>query len=74
MAEIRGRGLLLGLVLDRPARPVRDALLARRILVGTAVDPNTLRLIPPLVVGEAEVEALREALSASLRETKPSDG
>jgi acetylornithine/succinyldiaminopimelate/putrescine aminotransferase len=74
VAEIRGRGLLLGLVLDRPARPVRDALLARRILVGTAVDPNTLRLIPPLVVGEAEVEALREALSASLRETKPSDG
>jgi acetylornithine/succinyldiaminopimelate/putrescine aminotransferase len=70
VTEIRGLGLLLGIALDRPARPVRDALLARRILVGTAVDPNTLRLIPPLTVSEAEVEALREALSASLRETK----
>jgi acetylornithine/N-succinyldiaminopimelate aminotransferase len=67
VVAIRGRGLLLGLVLDRPAKAVRDALLARRILVGTAVDPSILRLIPPLVVGEAEVETLRGALAESLQ-------
>ena len=32
--EIRGKGLLLGLVLDRPSKAVRDALLKKKIIVG----------------------------------------
>jgi len=47
---------------------VRDALLARRILVATAPgDENTLRLMPPLVIGPDETDrftaALREVLA-----------
>jgi len=60
--EIRGRGLLLGLVFDRPAKVVRDALLERRILTGTSEDPQVLRLLPPLIIGPAEVEMLATAL------------
>ena len=60
--EIRGKGLLLGLVLDRPSKPVRDALLAKRILVGGADDKNVIRLLPPLTVGPAEIGLLRAAL------------
>lgn len=60
--EIRGRGLLLGLVLDRPSKAVRDALLAKKILVGGADDMNVIRLLPPLKVGPAEIGLLRGAL------------
>lgn len=61
--EIRGKGLLLGLVLDRPSKAARQELLKRRILVGGADDPNVIRLLPPLTIGPAEVEALRNALA-----------
>lgn len=60
--EIRGKGLLLGLVLDRPSKPVRDALLAKKIIVGGADDPNVIRLLPPLTVGPSEIGLLRGAL------------
>jgi acetylornithine/succinyldiaminopimelate/putrescine aminotransferase len=61
--EIRGKGLLLGLVLDRPSKPARAELLKRRIIVGGADDPNVIRLLPPLTVGPAEVALLRGALA-----------
>lgn len=60
--EIRGKGLLLGLVLDRPSKTVRDALLAKRIIVGGADDAAVIRLLPPLTVGPAEIGLLRAAL------------
>jgi acetylornithine/succinyldiaminopimelate/putrescine aminotransferase len=59
---IQGRGLLLGLRTGAPARVVRDALLERDILAGTSGDPNILRLLPPLTLGEAEVDRLARAL------------
>ena len=59
---IRGRGLMLGLVCDRPAAEVRDALLGHDILAGTSADPRVLRLLPPLVLGEAHAERLAAAL------------
>ncbi|MDD5302299.1 MAG: aminotransferase class III-fold pyridoxal phosphate-dependent enzyme [Elusimicrobia bacterium] len=63
ITEIRGRGLLLGLVLDRPSKAVRDALLAKKILVGGADDKSVIRLLPPLTVGPAEIGLLRGALA-----------
>jgi len=60
--EIRGKGLLLGLVLDRPSKAVRDALLAKKIIVGGADDANVIRLLPPLTVGPTEIGLLRGAL------------
>ncbi len=60
--EIRGKGLLLGLVLDRPSKAVRDALLAKKIIVGGADDVNVIRLLPPLTVGPTEIGLLRGAL------------
>jgi len=56
--EVRGRGLLLAGLLDRDAGEVVDGCRARGLLVLTA-GPDVLRLLPPLVVTEAEVaEAL----------------
>ncbi|MGH7572143.1 MAG: aspartate aminotransferase family protein [Gemmatimonadota bacterium] len=60
--EVSGLGLLLGLKLDRPVAPVRDALFHRRILTGTASDPHTLRLMPPLNFTAGEADLLLAAL------------
>jgi acetylornithine/succinyldiaminopimelate/putrescine aminotransferase len=60
--EVQGRGLLLGLRLDRPAVEVQRALFARRILTGTSTDPMVLRLMPPLSFSIAEADQLIAAL------------
>ena len=44
------------------AAAVRDALLARDILVGTSADPHMLRLLPPLILSLENVQRLAKAL------------
>jgi acetylornithine/succinyldiaminopimelate/putrescine aminotransferase len=61
--RIQGSGLLLGLVCDRPAGEVRDALLEHDILTGTSADPKVLRILAPLVLQEKQVVRLAHALA-----------
>ena len=67
VAKVWGRGLLLGLALDRPAAEVQKALFDLRILTGTSSDPAILRLMPPLSFSRNEanllIDALRRVLS-----------
>jgi acetylornithine/succinyldiaminopimelate/putrescine aminotransferase len=60
--SIQGRGFLLGLRTRAKASAVRDALLARDILVGTSADPHMLRLLPPLILSMDHVQRLAVAL------------
>jgi len=62
--RIQGMGLLLGLVCDRPAVEVRDALLEHDILTGTSGDPDVLRILAPLVLEASHVERLANALAS----------
>ena len=65
----RGRGLLRGLALTAPPGPIVDACRERGLLVISA-GQNVLRLAPPLVISEAEVdEGL--AVLAEVLETVP---
>ena len=64
--EVRGEGYLLGVALDRPARPVREALLERGILVGGSDLPDTLRLLPPLVLTAEEIDRFLPVLAEVL--------
>lgn len=66
VAEIRGLGLMLGVVLDQPASPVVEACLQEGLLV-TAAGGNTIRLLPPLIVSEAEIEDGVNRLAAAFR-------
>jgi acetylornithine/succinyldiaminopimelate/putrescine aminotransferase len=59
---VQGRGLLLGLRLDRPAAEVQRALFGHRILTGTSTDAAVLRLMPPLSFSPAEADQLIAAL------------
>jgi len=61
--KIQGMGLLLGLVCDRPATEVRDALLDHDILTGTSSDPEVLRILAPLVLQDKHVDHLAHALA-----------
>jgi acetylornithine/succinyldiaminopimelate/putrescine aminotransferase len=63
---VQGRGLLLGLRLGRPAVAVQRALFERRVLTGTASDPEVLRLLPPLSFSLAEADLLLDALKEVL--------
>ena len=63
---VRGRGGLIGIVLDRPARPVVGALRALGVLAGGSDDAHTLRLMPPLTTTEAEIDAFLAALAEAL--------
>lgn len=60
---VQGKGLLLGLVCNRPAAQVRDALLEQDILTGTSADPDVLRILAPLVLQTEHVARLAAALT-----------
>jgi acetylornithine/N-succinyldiaminopimelate aminotransferase len=64
--EVRGRGLLLGLQMSVPAAEVQRKLFGEKVLVGTASDPATLRLLPPLSFSVAEADLLLSALGRVL--------
>jgi acetylornithine/N-succinyldiaminopimelate aminotransferase len=53
--EIRGAGLLRGLCLEVPVLDFAAAARAEKILVIPAAD-NVIRLLPPLIIGETEIE------------------
>jgi acetylornithine/N-succinyldiaminopimelate aminotransferase len=65
VVTVRGAGLLLGAVLDRPAQPVVDAALDAGLVCLTA-GPDVLRLAPPLVVGAGEVDLALHTLTEVL--------
>jgi acetylornithine/N-succinyldiaminopimelate aminotransferase len=68
--EVRGRGLMIGIGLEEgiEAREVTAAALEAGLVVN-APEPSTLRLLPPLIVSEPEIElalgTLRTAIGAN---------
>jgi predicted acetylornithine/succinylornithine family transaminase len=55
VAHVRGRGLMWGLELTEPAAPYVAEARERHLLVVTA-GPTVLRLVPPLVISDQELE------------------
>jgi acetylornithine/N-succinyldiaminopimelate aminotransferase len=64
VTAVRGAGLLLGLVIPGRAKALKAHLQAHRILVGGSGDPDVLRLMPPLTLTKAAVDALAHAVGA----------
>ncbi|MDQ2680607.1 MAG: ornithine--oxo-acid transaminase [Candidatus Eremiobacteraeota bacterium] len=63
--EVRGRGLLIGVELTIPARRLSEALLARGVAAKDTHD-MVLRLAPPLVIDDAEIDFLLRAFGEAL--------
>jgi predicted acetylornithine/succinylornithine family transaminase len=65
--EARGKGLILALELAVPAKPIVDRCLQLGLLILTAGD-QVLRFVPPLIIGEAEVDEALSILDQALPE------
>src|SRR5690606_32248883 len=63
---VTGKGLLLGIELDCPAKLVIEGLLQQKIIVGGCDRPNMIRLLPPLTVKEEHLRQFADALAAAL--------
>ena len=61
---VRGKGLMLGLKMKLESRPFFVHLRDNHQLMMVAAGDNTIRLLPPLVIGDAEIEEFFEKLSA----------
>jgi acetylornithine/N-succinyldiaminopimelate aminotransferase len=62
--EVRGQGLMLGLKCKVPNQKLLEALRAEKLLTVQAGD-NVVRLLPPLIVGETEIDLACEKLEAA---------
>lgn len=66
--EVRGRGLMIGVELEGlSAKEVAKGCLQKGILIN-AIGENVLRLLPPLIITEAEVDRLLEVMQEVLQE------
>ena len=63
--EIRGRGLWVGLELDRPARPVCERLAGEGVLCKETHE-HVIRLAPPLVITREQVDWVVERVARCL--------
>jgi acetylornithine aminotransferase len=66
ISGVRGRGALLGVVLTADVAPALEIQLRAAGFLTNAVAPGVLRLAPPLVLSDAQVDAFVAALPAAL--------
>ena len=64
---VRGRGLMLGVVLDFPASKILPLLL-KKGLVALSAGETTLRLLPPLIVRKEDCDKAVRVIRAALKE------
>ncbi|HEX6142736.1 MAG TPA: aspartate aminotransferase family protein [Geminicoccaceae bacterium] len=61
--QVRGRGMMLGMVMGPSNAEVAKRLMAEGLLTVPAGE-NVVRLLPPLIIGEAEIDHALEVLEA----------
>ncbi len=61
---VRGKGLMLGIRMKVESRPFFVHLRDNHQLLTVAAGDNTLRVLPPLVIGDAEIDEFFDKLSA----------
>jgi acetylornithine/N-succinyldiaminopimelate aminotransferase len=61
---VRGKGLLIGLRMKVEPRPFMQHLRDNHQLLTVAAGDQTLRILPPLVIGDAEIDEFFDKLSA----------
>lgn len=65
--SIRGKGYMLGIELDRPANELKKIGLANHILLNVTSE-TVIRLLPPLIITESEIDQLVKKLVQTLNE------
>ncbi|GAC1342929.1 MAG: aspartate aminotransferase family protein [Acetobacteraceae bacterium] len=70
VSEVRGAGLILGLKGEVPNGELQDAFTAEGLLTVTAGE-NVVRLVPPLVLTDADIDAAVEMIRRGVRRCQP---
>ena len=65
LLEVRGKGLMIGLVVDGDAKEIVEALQGQSVLALTA-GPNVVRFLPPLTLGEGDLEDAVDMISDAM--------
>jgi len=71
--EIRGRGLLIGVGLHRPVAAAISAAALERGLIVNAPNEASLRIAPPLIVSDAEIDEFLSILAQSMAAVEGAD-
>lgn len=65
LLEVRGKGMMVGLVVDGDPKEIVDALRAQGVLALTA-GSNVVRFLPPLVLAESDLDEAIDMISDAL--------
>ena len=66
--KIKGKGLMFGVEFDFPVKSLRSNLIhSHGLFTGSSSNPNLLRLLPPLNIGDKEVDAFLTKLKNGLK-------
>lgn len=66
VGELRGQGLLIGIGLTSPVASELSAAAMDQGLIVNAANESSIRLAPPLIVGDSELEVFRERFGTAL--------
>ena len=70
VSEVRGKGLILGLKSEVPNTELQDAFIAEGLLA-VAAGENVVRLVPPLVITDADIEEAVAMIRQGVRRSQP---
>lgn len=68
---VRGRGLMLGLMMNVEPRPFVAHMRDNHQLLTVSAGDNTVRVIPPLVIDDSHIDEFMERLSAAAASYEP---
>ncbi|UHD18360.1 aspartate aminotransferase family protein [Thiocapsa bogorovii] len=66
VVEVRGRGLMLGIELERPCADLVGEALEAGLLINVTAE-RVIRLLPPLILARSEADRLLEGLTALIK-------
>jgi acetylornithine aminotransferase len=65
--DVRGRGLMIGIELDREANQLKQAALARGVLINVTQE-RVVRLLPPLIIDSEQAEEIVDVVCSVIGE------
>jgi acetylornithine/LysW-gamma-L-lysine aminotransferase len=71
--DIRGLGLMIAIELRTKVAPLLKALMVDHGVIGLPAGPTVLRLLPPLVISEAEIDIGVDAIGRAIRGLQAAD-
>lgn len=65
--ELRGKGLMIGIELDRPCGELVSRALQQGLLINVTSE-RVVRLLPPLIINDAEADQIADTVAALINE------